>query len=179
MERELLYREVQHWNQWWLWLIVGGCACFMWYAAYRQFVAHAPLGSDPATDGVMIASWALIGVVLPLVFLVARLTVEVAERELRFRYFPLHLSFRHFETRRIVRCTARTYHPLQEFGGWGLRVGPGGWAYTVSGRHGVQIVLDSGKRILIGSRHPEDLIEAIRRASLDEPTASEQAGNEE
>ena len=52
----------------------------------------------------MIVTLALFGVGLPLAFLLMRLTVEVTERELRIRYFPFHLSFRHFEAHRITKC---------------------------------------------------------------------------
>jgi hypothetical protein len=36
-----------------------------------------------------------------------------------------------------------------------------GMAYTVSGNRGVQIELTSGRKILIGSRRPEELAAAI------------------
>jgi hypothetical protein len=59
----------------------------------------------------------------------------------------------------------RTYSPVLEFGGWGIRVGGGGMAYNVSGNEGVQLVLKSGRRVLIGTRQPDVLMSALRAAT--------------
>jgi hypothetical protein len=56
---------------------------------------------------------------------------------------------------------ARTYKPLSEYGGWGIKYGRSGWAYNIIGDQGVQLELDNGKRILIGSQHAEELEQAI------------------
>ncbi|MGK0329715.1 MAG: hypothetical protein ACJAXF_003214, partial [Polaribacter sp.] len=51
----------------------------------------------------------------------------------------------------------RTYLPISEFGGWGLR---GGFffnkgkekAVNISGNIGIQLILKSGKKLLIGTQ---------------------------
>ena len=64
-----------------------------------------------------------------------------------------------------MRWEARTYRPILEYGGWGIRYTMGrGWAYNVSGNQGVQLELASGKRILIGSQRAEELARAIGEA---------------
>jgi hypothetical protein len=66
----------------------------------------------------------------------------------------------------IVRWEARTYRPILEYGGWGIRYSPfaKGWAYNVSGNQGVQLELASGKRILIGPQRAEELARAVGEA---------------
>ncbi len=56
-----------------------------------------------------------------------------------------------------------TYHPLGEFGGWGIRFGrEGSRAYTARGNRGVR-VRTPRREILIGSARPEELALALRR----------------
>ena len=55
----------------------------------------------------------------------------------------------------------RTYSPITEYGGWGIKWGSGGKAYNVSGNRGVQQEFTDGKRLLIGSQKPEQLDSAI------------------
>ena len=61
----------------------------------------------------------------------------------------------------IVVARARTYSPLREYGGWGLR----GWgtsrAYNVSGNRGVELTLQDGSSIMIGSQRADELAQAI------------------
>ena len=55
--------------------------------------------------------------------------------------------------------------PIAEFGGWGIRYGFGaGWVWNVSGNMGVQLELDNGRKVLIGSQRPAELKDALDRA---------------
>lgn len=65
-------------------------------------------------------------------------------------------------TRHILRAYERQYDPLREFGGWGIRKGKGGNAFTLRGREGVQLEMRSGKKVLIGSQQAAGLAAAIR-----------------
>lgn len=76
-----------------------------------------------------------------------------------------------FKTRKIPisevqKATARTYRPLREYGGWGIKYGPSGWAYNVSGNQGVQFNLASGRPLLVGSKRPEEFAEAVTSSPL-------------
>jgi len=79
----------------------------------------------------------------------------------QFRPFPLPMARRFIAFVDIDECCARTYRPLVEFGGWGIRYGWKGMAYNVSGNRGVQLVLRNGRKILIGSQQADDLAAAI------------------
>jgi len=106
------------------------------------------------------------GVVLPIgiggLFWVLKLETEVRPDGLYIRYFPFHIHFKRFSTDDLSEYYARTYRPIWEYGGWGIRYSFGkGKAYNVSGNKGVQLVFKSGKRLLIGSQRAEELEEAI------------------
>ncbi len=65
----------------------------------------------------------------------------------------------------IGSCEPRTYRPLREYGGWGVRwAGKRGTAWNAHGNRGAQLVLCDGKRLLIGSQRAEELAAAIERA---------------
>jgi hypothetical protein len=48
--------------------------------------------------------------------------------------------------------------------GFGLRYTPHGWLYNVSGRHAVEVLLESGSKVRIGTDEPEKLARAISHA---------------
>jgi len=91
-----------------------------------------------------------------------RLETEVRNDGLYVRFFPLHIRFKKFTREDVEQYCARTYRPLLEYGGWGIRFGKSGRAFNMSGKRGVQLVLKGGKRLLIGSQKPEELVDAIR-----------------
>lgn len=65
----------------------------------------------------------------------------------------------------VIRAYARSYRPLLEYGGWGIRLGPSGRAFTMRGQRGAQLILKSGTRLLIGSENAEALAETIASAA--------------
>jgi hypothetical protein len=105
----------------------------------------------------------IFGLGLPLFLLSLSLTTEVRIDALYYRYFPFNLSFRRLGAESIREFEVRTYSPVREYGGWGIRWGQGGMAYNVWGNQGVDLVLSDGRRKLIGSQRPEDLAQALKK----------------
>ena len=77
---------------------------------------------------------------------------------------------------RIFRCRldeisgirVRTFAPLADFGGYGIRTAKGITAYYLAGRTGVQLELVNRRSVLIGSSNAEQLaavIEALTSVS--------------
>ena len=102
----------------------------------------------------------LMGVANLTLFYKMALVVEVREDGLHYSFFPFIRRTIAFEN--IAHCEARSYNPLKEYGGWGVRYGRSGKAYNVSGQRGVQLELATGERLLLGSQRPEELAAAIR-----------------
>src|SRR5262249_5098829 len=90
-----------------------------------------------------------------------RLVTEVRDGALFVRLAPL--PFRRIPLEAIRSAEVVTYRPLRDYGGWGIRYGWNGTAYTAQGNRGVQLVLANGRRVLIGSQTPEALHEALQR----------------
>ncbi|MDX2177725.1 MAG: hypothetical protein SF028_14785 [Candidatus Sumerlaeia bacterium] len=74
------------------------------------------------------------------------------------------LANRTIALRDIASAEVRTYRPLRDYGGRGYRRGLAGTAYNARGDRGVQLVLKSGERVLIGSQRSEELLAVIQAA---------------
>jgi hypothetical protein len=163
---EAAFREVQSFRQWWVWLLVIATAGFTWYAAIYQLLGRKPLGGDPAPDWLILFLWLFIGMGVPALLLTATLRVEVWEDALYFRYYPFHRRVHRITYDEVKKVEARTYRPIVEYGGWGIRGGWGkaGKAYNVYGNKGVQFELTDGKRVLFGSQKADEFAAAVREA---------------
>jgi hypothetical protein len=164
-ETDPAYREVQQFRQIWIWVVVIAIAGLMWYAFVIQILFRRPFGDNPMPDIMMIIFWLIFGLGLPALFFFGKLITEVRGDGIYIRFFPLHLSFHKIAFKDLKRYEVRTYRPLLEYGGWGIRYGFKGKAYTVSGNRGVQLELLDGKRLLIGSQRPEEFLQAIEMES--------------
>jgi hypothetical protein len=167
----VVYREQQKFRQPWLWILFGCITlpilALLGYGLYQQLVLDQPFGTNPVGDRELVAMFAGIIVLHTLVialFWYARLDVEVTDEHIAIRFRPFHLRPRRIPLKNITDARARKYSAIGEYGGWGIRIGMKGWAYNVSGDHGVQLTLANGKRILVGSQRSEELEAAIRGA---------------
>ncbi|MGQ9559197.1 MAG: DUF6141 family protein [Candidatus Oleimicrobiaceae bacterium] len=158
-------REVQHFRQPWLWVLVVLLAALSWYSFVVQIFMRRPVGDHPAPDVVVVLVWLIFGVGAVVFFWRARLMTEVRPDGLYVRFVPFHGRYKRYAFSTIRRFEACTYRPLWEYGGWGIRCGRNGKAYNVSGNRGLQLEFTDGKRLLIGSQQPEALVRAVQEAS--------------
>jgi hypothetical protein len=156
-----LYREIQNFRQLWLWALVLFISLLSIYGLIQQVILGIPFGNNPAPDAILVIIAVIFGLILPLFLYKTNLTIEVHSDGLYIRFFPFHLSFHKIATEYIKEFKARSYSPLKEYGGWGIRYGRDGKAYNVSGNRGVQLHLSDGKQLLIGSQKPDELCEAL------------------
>jgi len=69
----------------------------------------------------------------------------------------------------VEAAEVRKYKPISEYGGWGLRYGFKGKAYTVSGKTGLQLYMRAGKNILFGTSRPEELADYLKTLGIPQP----------
>ena len=156
------FTETQRFG-WPVWMLLLPIALLFWSLAAVQLIGDRPVGSDPAPDWVVLVFWLLFGAGLPALFLAIRMETRVGPPGVHLRHFPFHRKFLRWPFEEIGSAAARTYRPLLEYGGWGIRMGAHGWAYNVKGDRGVQLELRSGRRILIGSQESDALAAAIAK----------------
>ncbi|MCL0060512.1 DUF6141 family protein [Dehalococcoidia bacterium] len=164
----MIFQEVQKFRQWWLWLILlPSCMLLVGlfgYGMIEQLVFGQPWGDDPMSDTVLLivgGFFIALGAGLIWLFYTAKLITEVRSDGLYIRLFPLHFSFLRIPLENLKRYEVRTYSPIKECRGWGIRSYRSGKAYNVSGNRGVALEFLDGRPILIGSQRPEELAKAI------------------
>jgi hypothetical protein len=95
------------------------------------------------------------------VFIIAfkslKLITRITHDAIRYRFYPFQPQFRIIRKQDIAALGLTTYDAISDYGGWGIRFGKKGTAYTVRGRSGLLITLASGKNILIGTSKLQEL----------------------
>lgn len=147
------FREEQRFE--WFWttplclpaLIVG-------YGVYRQE------WNRPFISSALLWPAFVVTVVVAVWFLRLKLVTEVRDNGL-FIWFVWLWPERTIPWREVRGVELRTYRPIRDFGGWGVRWGARGIVYHARGNRGVRLTLESGERVLIGSARAEELARAI------------------
>ncbi|PKL42072.1 MAG: hypothetical protein CVV39_08990 [Planctomycetes bacterium HGW-Planctomycetes-1] len=154
----VLFLESQKLSGWVKWMALLPIIVFLLIEILRQ---HRPSNREDAV-GVYI----LLSILAAVMFLVYgfRLITEVRSDGVYIKFWPISWKFKRIGFEEIIRCYARKYRPIAEYGGWGIRWGGSGKAYNASGNMGVQLELINGKRLLIGSQQAEKLAETINAA---------------
>jgi len=157
------YRETVRVRSPWVWTIVVVIAFGSWMVFGSQLFLGRTIGENPPPTAMAVVLLLLFGVGLPYLTGSFRLVIDVDDNELRWAVYPF--IKKSVSVREIASAVACTYHPLLEYGGWGIKWMPGrGWAYTIDGKRGLRLRLRSGKKIMLGSRQPDELAAAIERA---------------
>lgn len=160
MNKDVLFSETQRFKQLWIWVILLGINSISMYGIYQQIILGIPYGNNPMSNtGLIVTS--SITMLLTLFFILLRLDTQITPEGISIRFFPVHKQFKVFTWDQISKAYIRKYAPIREFGGWGLRLWGKGIAYNVSGNIGLQLELNSKKKILIGTNKPVELKEAL------------------
>ena len=154
----ILFHERQRPPAWILVVIIVLGVGLPLYIAVQQLCLGKPVGNHPVSNwGVAIL---VPCITLPCLALARlRLSTQLYRDRLRIRLFPF--ADYSVPVPRIERWEVRNYSAMKEFMGWGVRLGAGGIAYTMKGNRGLQLVLDDGSRVLVGSQRPEDIASAL------------------
>lgn len=166
MESNVLYREVQRLDSPLLMggvlLVALGLVAFWLFAMYRSVVSKKPLGNlTPVSTLAMGIPFLVLGVSLATLFLTLNLTTEVRDDGLYVQLFPLHMSFQEIPLDGLEDYEVRTYSPIREYGGWGIRSGSKGMAYNIAGDQGLQLTFSDQAPILVGTSDPSGLLDAF------------------
>lgn len=163
-DKRILFHESQHFRQVWLWVLIAAISLVVLYGMFQQLILGNPFGNNPTSDSGLVIMGIIFGFGFPVFLYYMHLVIEVREDGLYYRFVPFHLSFRKIEFADLMKYQARTYSPIKDYGGWGIRYGQGGAAYNISGNRGVLLMQANGKSIMLGSQRPEELVEAINLA---------------
>ena len=163
------YKEIQKFRQPWLWigLAFSGLlpAGLFGIGIYKQIFLGQKFGNHPMSDNGLIAAslfTLILFICIALSLGLASLTTVIDERGIHFRFFPFQMQFKRFTWDSVAQCSVITYHPVRDYGGWGIKSNKNGQAYTISGDIGLLLQLKSGKTILIGTQKENELSEFLQ-----------------
>ena len=151
-----IFVEEQRFRQIWLIIVLS----------FLTIVPIATITKNYLKENTTISTKAFLITIVILLFSIAiiflfKLKTRIDEKGIHYQFFPLHFSFKTIYWHQISKAYVRSYKPISEFGGWGLR---GGFFYNkgkekainVSGDIGIQLQLKNGEKLLIGTLKKED-----------------------
>lgn len=103
-------------------------------------------------------------------FRIMKLVIEVRSDGIYYRYPPFILKMKSYQVDEIKSYKVRTYRPIKEYSGWGIRYSwaGSGRAITVKGKTGLQLYLKNGKKVLLGTQRGEALKRAMQKILKEE-----------
>jgi hypothetical protein len=170
----LKFEETQQFRSRPLWIFPGTLLLFLMgltgYEFIKQIIIDKPFGTRPASDIEIIFTTALIyftSILLLLLFYFTKLNTLIAKDGIWIRFVPFMNKKKYISWNQIKNVYIRKYDPIMEFGGYGLRYGfKRGIAYNVSGRWGLQIIMNNNKKILIGTQKPGEIEKFLKSLNL-------------
>ena len=163
----LYFKEEQRFNRWWIWAINILVAAMALFFIGRELSAKIDAGTATTEDWLTLLV-ILIPVIMLIIFNLTKLETTIRSEGIYFRFKPFRRKPRFYKWSEIDKVYVRKYNPIKEYGGWGFRTGrrKSGTAYNVKGNMGLQMELNSGKKILIGTQKPEELGRALQKATF-------------
>jgi hypothetical protein len=164
MENEILFKERQKFNQWWIWLILLGLNGLSLFSIYYQVMVGQQFGNNPMSNTGLIFTFG-VTLLITILFLFFRLDSMIKKDGIYIRLFPFQIAFKHHPWDSISKSYIRQYKPLAEYGGWGIRIGlfGKGKAFNISGRNGLQLEFTDDTKLLIGTNKPVELEEILNK----------------
>ncbi|MBP6302647.1 MAG: hypothetical protein KBB37_04880 [Bacteroidia bacterium] len=146
------FNELQKFKNTWFWFILAGGSIYLIVniLIYKKSITFLP----PSIHFIMLFS--TMGSAI--VFWVMRLKTKIDSTGIEVQLSAFARSKHEWKWGEIKRAYVRQYKPLLEYGGWGIRYSfKNGRAFNVKGKIGLQLELNDGKKILIGTQQKDEL----------------------
>jgi hypothetical protein len=167
---KVLFSEEQRFTQGWLWLLIIGATLISiiptLYGIYSQEILGEPWGNNPTSTEMLLLilffEVVLMGGIILLIYKM-RLKVEIRTDGFWFSFPPLVRKWRYIKKEEISSFEIRTYRPVAEYGGWGIKGNNRNKAYNISGNVGLQLLLENGRKVLFGTQKGQAIENAMRK----------------
>jgi len=152
--RNSVYTEKQSFWTWWLILLF----VLVWMKKLQSiYVSNWKIDNS---------SYVELGILLCVFLFLAfvRLHTKIDEKGISIKFFPF-VRKKTWLWEDIDDLYIKEYS-ITDYGGWGYRVGKNGTAYNTKGKYGLQLLLNNGARVMIGTQNHEELqriIETFRK----------------
>lgn len=158
----MLFQERQVFiGRWWPLLLVPTVvmSTLLWAVPAKP----APIAISDTVASIVAAAMAMLGISL---LLALRLETRLSKTGVHYRLFPLHWRWQLWPWPEIAQAYVRSYDPLSEYGGWGLKGSRRNRAYNISGDLGLQLVLRNGNRLLLGTQRPAEITQVLGQLAV-------------
>ena len=158
---KIIFKEVQKFNQWWIWTILISIGLLAIYGLYKQLIVGENFGNKPLSDQGLLL-FVLIILIVIVLFKFIRLITEIDQTEIRMRFFPFvkkTIQLNDIKTMQVVNYGF--------VGGWGIRLWTKyGTVYNIRGNKGLSIELNDGSKFIIGTQKPTQVKDTIKTLSV-------------
>jgi hypothetical protein len=153
------FKEIQRFNQWWLWIIVSIPVLILLMEAITIFNSQ----SVNRTQGILVIGIVLAFTILSVVWMfLLHLETNLENGILNVNFKGMPFAKRTIDLKEVEKLEIITYDPLFDYGGWGVRYSiRKGWCYNVSGDKGLLVTYRNKKTFLIGTQKPGELKDAL------------------
>lgn len=160
-----VFKEEQRFTQLWLIVLMAVSLVVPIAIIVKEYTKEN--SSLSTLDLIIFISLMLLSGLLIFLF---KLTTRIDEKGIYYKFFPFHIKMKLISWDEITEAYVRTYDPIGEFGGWGLKGGAlwnskKGKAINVSGDIGIQLTLKTGKKLLIGTQKRAEAENVIKTYS--------------
>lgn len=153
----IAFKEIQKFNQWWLWALMSAMPLIPLYGIYKQVVLGTPWGDRPMSNNALYIFLGFTLLVLGLLSII-KLTTEIDDEGIEMSFFPF--TRKHIKWSEIKSAQVVDYGFV---GGWGIRVGTKyGTVYNTSGSIGLAMVMSDGTKLCIGTQQEQALVQVIK-----------------
>ena len=147
-----VFKEEQRFTQSWFIVVMGISLIVPLLFIIQEYMKE---DSKFTTAGFLGTLSVLLISIVPLFFF--KLSTKIDEIGIHYQFFPFHLKLKCIAWQDIAKTYVRTYDPIGDYGGWGLKGGAfwnsaKGKAINVSGDIGIQLELKNGQKLLIGTQ---------------------------
>ena len=158
---KVLFYEKQRLTQWWLWVLVVVAQLIPMFINFRKLYL-AGLTGKPEILFSTVGIWLLVFVLSLLLIYSIKLETKITEQGVYVRMFPLGFSFKFYPFSNMLAYYVRKYHPVREYGGWGLKGRYNNRSLSIRGDRGLQLEFPNGNKLLIGTQKPQEIIEILK-----------------
>ena len=159
-----VFKEEQGFTQGWLHLLLAVSFIVPLVLITNEVIEKGWSNTDARVGFIVV----IISVLLTYGFIFSlKLRTRIDETGINFRFLPFHLSNKHIAWSELKSAYVRNYEAISEYGGWGMKGGKlwnksKGVSYTTKGDIGIQLELQSGKKILLGTQRVEEAKQVLK-----------------
>ena len=157
---KVLFKEEQRFTQWWMWVIMVSSFLF------PMILIGNELANTPEDRNLVFVLFIISAIGFFVLWFAGKmkLVVEITTSQIHFKFLPFLYKWRVYKKEEIEKYEVRTYKPIREFGGWGIKgMNPKNKAYNVRGNVGLQLYLKNGNRLLLGTQRKQAIKYAMNQ----------------